>query len=608
MEYFMTTTSTISQVLVAVVVGAVGSSSVPFSKKTFRDFSYLVSNGGFGCLLFSHMATSLSADVLRRSSVLLVFASLGIFIGYISATIFGVAFFQPSQVDRGAPHPDAEVFVEFPNGPQGAARVVIQYAVDDSKPHANLSDQELLSILRAPLCRYEECVGYQTLAKTSCCLQNATVLPLSLISRLGASPALSWFSVEDATTYIFVYNVVVSTVFWSWGLQATIGGAVQFRELRAIRHAAERFVHLSSRRRSVAVSTPLLGNDDGVGYSRPYFEDYQNVKDDEGRDAQGDLSSSPSSPPVVVRRVVKTYPEQQLSICQSLHLFATSSIHRQAIGRAAVRVGKEAVGIAIQSLQSPPFAGTVFGMLIGVTPPLHRAIELEPLASAFSAIALAGGCAVPGSLLLLGASLAGNSISFDMEHVRLRHASQQTTPYECGGVEGEDCQLSGSFSWSPADPSWKEVEAEEAASDQLGNKLRRRRAEAGWRGSADQILGHLRSAWRYMTFLMNLDGVSRPFVFGIAVVRLIVIPVICFAIAAALTASGTVGAIADPHHNTMLVVMLILCAAPTSITIVMMSNVHQFMVRPVAKMLFYQYFFTIPSSMLWLTVALWMTS
>jgi predicted permease len=592
MDFFITTTVTISQVLAAVVIGAAASSSVPSAKKTFRDFSYIVSTGGFACLLFSHMATSLSADLMQRSSVLLVFASLGIFVGYLCAVLFGRVFYRPSGADRGGSqrHPELEITVDFPKGLAGIGRVVVEYAGESGLP-----DEEIVKDLEAPLARFEEYVGYQTLAKTACCLQNATVLPLSLVSRLGVSPAVSsWFNADDATTYIFVYNVVVSTVFWSWGFQATAGGAKVFREMRAIRLAIERYRTLTSRR-SVSVTTPLRhpilrhGRRDQMEcnaevLSRPYLDDRQGEEDDDAL--------------LVIRRVKSK--KQQIRMSGSPN---TASVKK----RIAESL-RAAFSVVVQSLQSPPFAGTLLGMFVGVTPALHGLIDTEPFASAASAISLAGGCAVPGSLLLLGASLAGNSISFDAENVRMRHASQQTSPDGPMSSVAE-CYLSASFSRNTAAMKTTFEWTAEDGTDEATASSEEDHHTPGWMGKAlTKVRGNFKYAWRYAKFLFNLDGVSHAFVFGIAAVRLVLVPVICFVLVGMLSRGKVFASIAEPRHNTMLVTLLILCAAPTSITVVMMCNVQQFMVRPVSKMLFYQYFLTIPSCMLWLTVALWMTS
>jgi hypothetical protein len=329
-------------------------------------------------------------------------------------------------------------------------------------------------------------------------------------------------------------------------------------------------------------------------------------------------------------------------------------------------------------------------MFVGMTPSLHCLLDTEPFASVATAISIAGGCAVPGSLLLLGASLAGNSITTApgglQRVVRVRDAAQQTRSRHRAvnmksargvlddGLVGHDeddetddfCVLSESFarcgdmsheksesddhrghlqsnhgscstasftndkeslngdaairqqrhaatsSSSPLSPATDVAKGEEASIASV--KRNRGRVDEVVASSSAVDRASLRATHlldesiRYARFLFDLTGVERSFVFGIAAVRLLLVPAVSFSLVRLMSASKLFPSIADPYHNTMLVTVLILCASPSSITIVMMSNVQQFMVLPVAKMLFYQYFLTIPACMLWLTLALWMAS
>lgn len=91
------------KVIVAVLVGAVTCKSIPFSNKTMRDFSFLITNVSLPCLTLANVGMSVTVAVLVRCSILVFFSIVIMAFGALSGVVMAKLLFTPSRKKQGVP-------------------------------------------------------------------------------------------------------------------------------------------------------------------------------------------------------------------------------------------------------------------------------------------------------------------------------------------------------------------------------------------------------------------------------------------------------------------------------------------------------------------------
>ncbi|ESL05895.1 hypothetical protein TRSC58_06440 [Trypanosoma rangeli SC58] len=96
--------------------------------------------------------------------------------------------------------------------------------------------------------------------------------------------------------------------------------------------------------------------------------------------------------------------------------------------------------------------------------------------------------------------------------------------------------------------------------------------------------------------------VSQPLLFAIltVVLRLIIIPIVCFAIIHFLQKRGVI-----PSDRTFLLVILLGSCAPSAINSSLICSMHAYKAKPYARMIFIMYVSAVATTALWLAFYIW---
>jgi hypothetical protein len=113
----------------------------------------------------------------------------------------------------------------------------------------------------------------------------------------------------------------------------------------------------------------------------------------------------------------------------------------------------------------------------------------------------------------------------------------------------------------------------------------------------------------FMTQLLRIEGTVQPrLVLACLALRAFLIPAVGFALIHFCVTQKLSPSIADPTHNTLLLVLFLEVAAPSAINTAVLFSSFQYSVKPFAKVLLYLYINALWSVVAWMCVAVWYVS
>ncbi|ORC89935.1 putative transporter [Trypanosoma theileri] len=293
---FGVTVVAVTKVIVAVCIGAFTCRKIPNASVTIRDFSFIIANILLPSLTFYNTAVSVNAELLLRSSVLIVFAVFVIGLGLVCAALASKVLYpvkntgipyelrkclrytliyqnaegsrasrkerrrnrklqkqQQKQQERGE-RGQSQSQQQPQQQQEKLLRPVVCIVVSGELEKQRVEPEEILPLIEPPAVEYEEQPFYYYATMTACSIQNTVTLPLSLLQALAAS--LAWIDLAAGTSYIFIYSVFASAYLWSAGPVLVGRAKKETEKRRTIRKILEQHKKLQNCR-DVATQTVL---------------------------------------------------------------------------------------------------------------------------------------------------------------------------------------------------------------------------------------------------------------------------------------------------------------------------------------------------------------
>ncbi|RNF07486.1 putative transporter [Trypanosoma conorhini] len=664
---FEVTVLAVAKVIVAVCIGAATSHQIPNASVTVRDFTFLIANVLLPCLTFHSTASAVNVEVLIRCSILLLFALMAIGTGLLCGLVASKLMFRVSRTGiprelrrslryvlayRDAEGDEAHLVAR--RGHRTQLRPVLCVVVSGALEEQRVEPEEVLPLLEPPGVEYEEQPFYHYAALIACSLQNSVTLPLSLLQALAES--LAWIDLAVGTSYIFLYSLVVSTAVWGLGPMFVDLGKKETDKRRQMRELLELHKKLQ-RCREVATQTevqersPQLASPSATTvFSLPGSNEPGTVPlpaavrrsaardEDGGDDAPAELNTvdarssgeQADMPPGPGRWLLAATP----ATCEAFHynwrerdfvrvMYASDFREEMEATRQKSNVlasfCRSCKKVVMRLLQTLAFTSVVAGFIVAVTPPLRWLLFDGPLSMVMDAIGFLAQGSIPSSLLLLGVNLVGTSQAMtSAPEVRLREAEQNTEfplddvsadprYMEAYNEAHEAIEFDEHASFAPARPQQHEplavpmgvpCEAPAAASAAVGG---RGSCRCSCRDSYSGVMTSLRRVFA-------LHGVRKSFVFGITLIRLLVVPAVGFAMVLLLRMAAPSLFGGRREHNVLLLVLLGELAAPSALNATILFNARRYMPGAWSRMLFVQYVTCALTFMLWCVLALWIVT
>eukprot|EP00744_Colponema_vietnamica_P020206 GILI01028687.1.p1 GENE.GILI01028687.1~~GILI01028687.1.p1 ORF type:complete len:596 (+),score=99.12 GILI01028687.1:50-1837(+) len=549
----------VAKIFVAVVGSAIASSQIPRPKETLKDFGFIIANVLLPCLFLNQMIQAASLETIKSSYILFIAGAGAVLTGYIAATLMTRFLF-----------PDNVKFCSI-EGVMVKLAINKDIVVAKGKPlpkrmvvrvPSNVSKDEAMNALLVPSKEDLANTGYRTCVTVATILQNTFVLPMSLISSLvtGKSGSFSWINLEEVTTYIFFFNIVITIAFWTIGPVIVRGGA----KLTADR---QRLCEIISRHN---------------GSKRKVSQATQSCEEETDKSAEVALAPVPYSWRDEPDRIV---------------VVAEGEDHHEVDDSAGHSFDWEKIKANVRPLINAPLTAMAVGIVMGLIP-FVRDFMLEGAGKiVFDVTILIGDGTVAASLFLLGCNLSSDFAIVASKATTFKHFSHGALLPEVGS--DSDSEPVGSDSFAQAgdpvlcksfvkghDPMLA-IEIAEEVQKEDANKAKKKQD-----GSSKPSLAQL----------FSLKGISVKLVVVSIIARLVVIPAILFIITYALIKSQAIQTIADPCGNLMLLTLLVELFSPSAINTALIFNMEQYMVREYSKVLLYQYSCAVISLMAWLTL------
>ena len=651
---FVDSAAGVSQIVVTVLIGAVGSWGVKDSQHVFKDFGFIITNVLVPSLFFTHMLASVTASLLLSSSILIFFSMLSVALGYflsniISRVVFPDSGFALTSIPRDA----ATVSVENMSTDESKEKlsVVIEYDPEaigrylslppgaaswSDVTHRQSIESALLDTLEAPKDTTSALRpnGYKCMLIIGSMIQNTFVLPLSLVDSLYHSSAtFEWIDIEQTTAYIFFFNIVITIMFWTAG-PVVVRSASKEHHRRVFAIAAVR-EHIKLRRcastgtdtyniREGAVVSPKSD----VASCLPYWE------------------SVGGNHKISVRR--KGYRQEESTeegSASVVFLLLNSPKFRSSVAK------------SISPMINLPIIALFAGLILGLIPWTRWLFMEGPFTSIREPLALLGDGTVPAALLLLGANLTSNFSAVDDDEAAMRHFSHG--PTEDVSALNHHRQLATEafqrrterpreLTLPPADEEERELQMIVEVRDEVTDATRTGAGGTGqlppktprlvaytddphipdeteviesWAASfadADRCLvDDLSTApettptkvpGRSLASLFDTTGIDVRLLIAMCAIRLVVMPAVLFVLVHFTVASQAVESVADPQKNVLLLTLLVETSAPSAINTALLFSIYQFMTAEYSKCLLYQYTSSMLTMVLWLTVIISYTS
>ncbi|KPI83889.1 putative transporter [Leptomonas seymouri] len=395
--------------------------------------------------------------------------------------------------------------------------------------------------------------------------QNGLTFPVSILLNLKG---IEWFTgqaVVDAQSYIFLYNILCSIGLWAVG-DTMIGWA---KEKEVEEEEAKREELAMERRRQHY----LAMGDSGEAlafHNRSFLYPFEPSRPE----PEQETLRSPVSPRTAAERRDATTREQLdwyrpateqdrpiVPLVGSPVIMLDGEMSVEDVREVKPSGGKKVrrmVRTVTKSLKSPPVLSSLIAIAISLTPPLRW------LAQSFMGDAIIGGMrligegAIPLQLLVLGLTIVASRPQ-DEDQTKLPPEASSSAP------EVSDALVSATTSAA--------VAAAEAANAHVGDN-------------------NVNACVRWITAKVPPQVI---FTWSTVVLRLIVIPTICFGVLHALVKAGLM-----PNERPFILSMLVASCSPTAINSSLICAMHGYHARDYARMIFCMYVTAIFTSTIWL--------
>ncbi|KAG5508789.1 hypothetical protein JKF63_05288 [Porcisia hertigi] len=225
----------VGKVIVAVLIGALTSKSIPHSGTTLRNFGVLISTLLLPCLTLSNTAKSVDLDMLIGCSALIFFSIILIACGLLWGIVLASLFFRLKSKHSGVPKElckDLRLEVCYDKVAAGGAHAdgaprtaptkkscttrsvpYVSMVLSEHFRDVGVDGSEVVNALEVPDEIQEEYAGYAYATWVGCSAQNGVTLPLSVLLNIASS--VSFIDAAHCAAYIFVFAMSYMLYLWS---------------------------------------------------------------------------------------------------------------------------------------------------------------------------------------------------------------------------------------------------------------------------------------------------------------------------------------------------------------------------------------------------------
>lgn len=539
---------------------------------------------------------------------------------------------------------------------KGAPFVAV--VLSDRLRDQGVRERDIVASLEVPAPSVVDYPGHYWGAWIGCSIQNCVTLPVSLFLNLSGS--LAWIDQTAGTAYIFVFSIMSMVYIWTvgpWFVETAQKQAGRWQVIRTVIARHQRLKNLADASTQTEISCTAFLQPHQVQDSRPTTTPPDDTpptasrtdtanslpREVQAEAAHSELSDrhdcstttkpsfaavqlSPAASPTTLQKFhfpqyagVTRYPYDwaeagHIRVQYESDLRKTEAAD-PSLAQRALRVAKN---LGNRLLHNMPFMAIAVGMTIGIIPFL-RSLFFDGgyLGLITDAVVLVGQGNIPASLLLLGANLVGSSQKGlvdgeeDREQPRTRD-SEQNTHFSMVLHETENGFVAVEVSAAASDAAHEHIAFDVHASFSLHTIM-----QAETNGAPEPVDGTAAptaaaNTWDQLGVMaslrkaMSLTGISKRFVWGIIVTRLVVIPAMSFVVLVLLHYGipFLVGG-RGTEDRTLMAVLFVELSAPTAINSALLFQQRQFMTRAWATMLFFQYLLSTVSMVAWTSLGLW---
>ncbi|AAZ13321.1 transporter, putative [Trypanosoma equiperdum] len=622
----------VTQVVFAICFCTGVSTFIPNLVETAKDMSVFVSHLLIPSLTFYNIATPLSVELLKKCSVLILFAALIVVLGVLIAQL--ASFFLFRVKNTGIPR-DLQRSVHFKllrrrgrresdDGVSGKSTHILNIVVNGEREELPIEPRDVLERLEPPEEEYENEPFYCCAMTLALCVQNAVTIPLSLLQALAET--LPWIDLEAGTAYIFMYSIVTICVVWGVGPVLVRRAKKTTDKRRIIRELMEQQrrlqnCHEATTQTEVSCTTsrlasptfPMLSDppanvDGSSGEARaggPVHRSGvapESSTSDRGaaRYSIGEVNQSHDAARCPIVLLTTTPSTCQIFGCDLVETGQIRVISRSQFAReeAEANAGVSCLGSSmawlkrtvVQLLRTPSFTSVILGVFVGIISPLKGLFvggNLSPVMDILSALAKGS---IPCSLFLLAANFMNPKATVPApKPVRMRDAEQNTDfPLDDITVnrsfaetyyrERQDITFDIHASFTPAHLS------QPGTGSAAGG-----RADFAPFATSTPATDPRKGFLTTLYDMFSLNGINKNFMFGVIVLRLIVMPAVGYGLVLAVLYISPSMLGGGSSQNVLLLVLLGQLASPSAINCNILFVAERYMPHVWAKMLFFQY-------------------
>lgn len=391
---------------------------------------------------------------------------------------------------------------------------------------------------------------YRYVLLLGCTFQNGLTFPISVLINLKG---ISWFddaAIVDAQSYIFLYNIICSIGLWAIGDPMIAWAKAKEVEDAELAQEQQRALLATTRGRVFPRHAVALEN---RSFTLPY-ESMTSPTDPVGVSVTSSTKRDATTREQLQwyrpasgkdRPIVAAQPPASPVVLLDGEEAAEAVIPVQQSRQKNLRKHLRTVWKAIQS---PPVMSSLLALLISLTPPLHWVAQTFVGEVIIGGMSLVGTGAIPLQLLVLGCVI------------------MQSKP------------------------------PDEVAPSTLPQQLTNSPAATG---DADGVTvlatAPLSCTARLINWLTTRVSAQAIFTWSTVIIRLIIIPAICFLVIHLLRVVGVL-----PDERPFLLSMLVATAAPSAINSSLICAMHDYHARDYSRMIFCMYISSIFSATIWL--------
>ena len=426
--------------------------------------------------------------------------------------------------------------------------------------------------------------------------QNGLTFPVSILLNLKG---IEWFSgqaVVDAQSYIFLYNIFCSIGLWAVG-DAMIEWAKQ-KEVEA-EEARMGTLEMGQRRQHYLA---MGDSGEALAYQNRSFS--YPFESSRAEQSEQETPSSPTSPRAAAverrgataRELLGWYrPATQrdrpiVPPAGSPVILLDGEMNVDDVREVKPSGTQKARRIAhtvAKSLQSPPVLSSLVAIVISLTPPLRWLAQSFLGEAVIGGMTLIGEGAIPLQLLVLGLTIVA---SRPPDGVPSKKPAASASPAAATADRPTATAAPASASSPPTSPSTRADEPDGTVIDVAATTT------AAGNSNTDAVAAvdddDTNACVRWITTKVPPQVI---FTWSTVVLRLIIIPSICFGVLHALVKAGLM-----PNERPFILSMLVASCSPSAINSSLICAMHGYHARDYSRMIFCMYVSAIFTSTIWL--------